>query len=215
MIKPVLRKLAVKIPYLKDVINQRDILKVERDDLLSQLAMLAIRDSGNMLNGYIRKIPSAQNAVDIFEGEWSSKFPDEFGERAGDASLFADERIKIGVEKLGGIGGQRVRELGPLEAGQTYMLEQLGAAEIVAIEANSHTYLKCLITKELTCLRKARFLLGDFVEYLRHTCETFDLILASGVLYHMSNPVELISLISRRADRFYFGHTTTTGIYWT
>ena len=62
--------------------------------------------------------------------------------------------------------GFRILELGPLEGAHTYQLEKLGAAEIVAIEANKEAFLKCLIIKELAQLERARFLLGDFVTYL-------------------------------------------------
>ncbi|MGI9106620.1 MAG: class I SAM-dependent methyltransferase [Pyrinomonadaceae bacterium] len=92
-------------------------------------------------------------------------------------------------------------ELGPLEAGHTYMLEKRAARSILAIEANTRAYLKCLIVKEVLHLTRARFLLGNFVEYLRGSNERYDLCLASGVLYHMTNPVELIHLISKTSDK--------------
>ena len=40
-------------------------------------------------------------------------------------------------------------------------------ASITAIEANRRAYLKCLVMKETLGLTRTRFLLGDFVEYLR------------------------------------------------
>ena len=80
------------------------------------------------------------------------------------------------------------------------MLHQAGAAEVVAIESNQRAFLRCLLVKELLGIERARFLHGDFVGYLRGTAETFDLCFASGVLYHMRAPVELIDLISRRAE---------------
>ncbi len=70
----------------------------------------------------------------------------------------------------------------------------------MAIEANSRAYPKCLIVKEILGKSKARFLCGAFREYLRRPDDTFDLCLASGVLYHMVNPAELIGLIARISD---------------
>jgi len=90
-----------------------------------------------------------------------------------------------------------VLELGPLEGGHSYMIERLGAESILAIEANKEAYLKCLIVKELYGLNKCKYLLGDFVKYLRETNKTYDFVLGSGVLYHMINPVELISLVAK------------------
>ena len=81
------------------------------------------------------------------------------------------------------------------------MLESMGAKSIFVIEANTIGYLKCLITKEIMELKRSRFLLGDFVTYLKSTGESFDAGIASGVLYHMQNPVELIHLISRKTNK--------------
>ena len=79
-------------------------------------------------------------------------------------------------------GGRTVLELGPLEAGHSYLLERLGAAEIVGIEANTRAYLRCLVVKEILGLGRARFLCGEFVSYLRTSDRRFDLAVASGVL---------------------------------
>ena len=81
--------------------------------------------------------------------------------------------------------GARILELGPLEGGHTYQFERLGAAELIAIEANVEAYLKCLIVKELVGLRRSRFLLGDFIEYLKLDTTRYDLVFCCGVLYHM------------------------------
>lgn len=93
------------------------------------------------------------------------------------------------------------------------MLERLGAAKIVAIEGNARAYLKCLVVKELLHLQRARFLCGDFMAYLRERPERFDVCFASGVLYHMTEPVDLIRLIAGVADRaFLWTHYYDAGI---
>ena len=158
----------------------------------------------SILDEYVTSVPSPQNSLDIFKGEWSSKLPEPLAAlQAGSAQLFEDARIDWCVEQFGGFDGKTVLELGPLEAGHTYMLERLGAAEIVSIEANTRAYLKCLIIKELLELRRSRFLCGDFVEYLRTNQKKFDVCIASGVLYHMSNPVELIALAAKASDQLF------------
>jgi hypothetical protein len=126
--------------------------------------------------------------------------PPETELRAGQATLFEDQRIIWAEQQLGGFERKRVIELGPLEAGHTYMLEERGVESVLAIEANSRAYLKCLIVKEILGLKRSRFLLGDFGHYLRESTEQYDFCLASGVLYHMLNPVELIQLISKVSD---------------
>jgi hypothetical protein len=156
-----------------------------------------------ILDQYIKEAPSAQNALSIFKGEWSSQFPGETRLLAGSIPLFEDPRIAWAIDKLGSVAGQRVLELGPLEAGHTYLLEKAGAASITAIEANTRAYVKCLITKEVMSLQHAHFLCGDFMEYLRQDPPKFDICIASGVLYHMRNPAELLERLAGITDRLF------------
>jgi len=146
--------------------------------------------------------PSGQNALDLFKGEWSCRLPDETGLVAstGPVRAFEDYRIEWFSRAIGGFAGKRVLELGPLEAAHTYMVERAGAAEVVSIEANSRAYLKCLVIKEVFGLHRAKFELGDFIPYLSNTKETFDIAIASGVLYHQKNPIELLSLLAQHCD---------------
>ena len=81
------------------------------------------------------------------------------------------------------------------------MMERYGAASIVAVEANARAYLKCLVIKELLDLKRTTFLCGDFIKFLSQNPPQFDICVASGVLYHMKNPVELLELISKVSDR--------------
>jgi hypothetical protein len=158
----------------------------------------------NILDQYVHSAPCPQNALDIFQGEWTSCLPGSLANlRAGSAVLFDDARIRWAAEQLGGFQGQHLLELGPLEAGHTYTLEQLGAASVVAVEANTRAYLKCLVVKELLQLRRARFLCGDFLEFLRGNTERFDACIASGVLYHVQQPLELLRLLARTTDRLF------------
>jgi len=173
--------------------------------LKSKTKAALLRKAGvNVLDNYVMSAPSPQNALDIFKNEWASKLPGDLSAlQAGVATLFEDGRIDWIEEQVGGIKGMNVLELGPLEAGHTYMLEQFGAASIVSIEANTRAYLKCLVIKELLQLKRASFLCGDFIEYLRNNKTRFDLCVASGVLYHMRNPVELIQLASAVSNRLF------------
>jgi hypothetical protein len=150
--------------------------------------------------GYEHALPSRKTAVDVFRGEWVSELPDGLG--GGRVPLFADERINWLAGQVE-LAGRTVLELGPLEGGHSYMLERFGAERVVAIEANRRAYLRCLVVKEVLGLRRVEFLCGDLVEYLRESEETFDLCLASGVLYHMPNPVEMLRLAARVSDRLY------------
>ena len=166
-----------------------------------KVSMLSRR---GILDQYVTAAPSAQSKVDIFSGEWISKLPATLGDvRSGEIDLFDDERVTWAIESLGGVDGTDVLELGPLEAGHTWMLHQAGAASITSVEANTPLFLKCLIVRDLLEMNRAQFLCGNFVEYLRTTDRTFDVCWASGVLYHMEDPVELLAPISKRSQRLF------------
>lgn len=151
--------------------------------------------------------PSPQAALDIFKDRWASSLPESAGALiAGGAPHFTlDIRPQYAADAFGGgtgrLDGFKVLELGPLEGGHTYQLENLGA-DVTAIEGNAEAYLKCLIVKEILGMR-SRFMLGDFMKYMAETEEAHDLVFASGVLYHMVRPLELIELICRTSPRSY------------
>ncbi|MDY6937650.1 MAG: class I SAM-dependent methyltransferase [Cyanobacteriota bacterium] len=152
----------------------------------------------DVLEYYLHTAPSIQTTLDIFKGEWTSKFPSKYGAiESGTVPLFGDNRIAWSMEQLGGVKGKTVLELGSLEGAHTSMFESWGAASIVAIEAHSRAYLRSLIVKEVLGLQRARFLYGDCIEYLTNNPEPVDICCASGLLYHMTNPVKLLWLISR------------------
>jgi hypothetical protein len=154
---------------------------------------------------YITSAPSPQHVLDLFKGEWSSAFPPPYAAwRAGTVPLFEDERLTWAVERLGGVQGKTVLELGPLEGGHTYMLEAMGASAVTAIEANPRAFQRCLAVKELLGLTRARFLLGDFQAFLAERGDArFDIGIASGVLYHMASPVELLASLAEACDALY------------
>lgn len=159
----------------------------------------------DILDRYVLKEPTPQNIIDIFQGEWSSKLPDKYNllTQPGTARLFEDSRVTWAKDIWGGFVDKAVLELGPLEGGHTHMLLNLGATKVISIEANTRSFLKCLCIKEVLKLEGAEFKLGDFVLYLESCESKFDIIWASGVLYHMIEPIKLIDLISRHSDRVF------------
>jgi len=159
----------------------------------------------NILDEYITSEPSKQNVIDLFQGEWSSRFPAQLAVNAkpGNAALFEDDRIHWAENQLGPFENLRILELGPLEGAHSCMLQAKSAKQILAIEANKRAFVKCLCVKELLGLDRVNFLLGDFMPYLENNTVNFDVAIASGVLYHMSDPVKLLALISKAADRVF------------
>jgi len=146
---------------------------------------------------FVDWFPRTDNAFRIFQGEWSSTLPGF--SLGGPARLFEDGRILWFEEKLGSFSGKRILELGPLEGAHTMMLTHRGA-DVLAIEANQRAFLRCLTVKEVFGLSKARFLLGDFLKYLGSNPPRFDFVLASGVLYHMSDPIGFLQSVAAVTD---------------
>lgn len=152
------------------------------------------------------RAPSPQTAVDVFSGHWACDLGTLLGVTgSGKSDLFtADRRPQLMADTLGENGrldGMSILEIGPLEGAHSYAMEKLGAASILAVESNREAWLKCLIVKELLGLSRTKFALGDINEYFGHRTQTFDAIMCSGVLYHMSDPVGFIRRVAAASDR--------------
>lgn len=160
---------------------------------------------GDQLLDFVSSFPSDQAIVNLFQGEWSSAFPPHTGlvSKPGTANLFEDDRISFAESVLGPFSGMSICELGPLEGAHTFMLHQRGATSIHAVEANKDAFLKCLCVKEIFNLTRARFVLGDAISFLEGSTPRYDVIIASGILYHMADPLRLLSAMVSKTDRLF------------
>lgn len=158
-------------------------------------------DSDNAAATYTALAPASENGFSLFPGLWTSRLPAHLGiDGPGTTELFGDPRLTWALSELGGVEGFDVLELGSLEGAHTYILEQAGA-NVLGIEANELAFLRCLITKNGLGLR-ARFLLGDFTQSFGEQ-RRWDLVIAAGVLYHMTDPLDLLERIAQATDRVY------------
>lgn len=196
-----LRRLVTRLPVISQYLHEYDRragLVVELEKTVNQLLQA---ESNTIPRHFVTSSPTHQNAVDLFPGAWATALPGV--QTSGDrVSLDGDLRMADAAQAFGGLEGFKVLELGPLEGAHSCQLEKLGCAEVTAIESKVDSFLRCLVTKNLLNLRTT-FLLGDFRHYLNETDKKFDLIVAAGVLYHMTDPVELIYSITQRCDRVY------------
>jgi hypothetical protein len=163
-----------------------------------------------ILPGFEIRSPTHQNSLDIVPGGWLASFPASSGLLGGLAPTFEDPRVPWASSILGGLNGRSILELGPFEAYNTYQFHQAGAGPIVSIESNRFNFIKCLIIKNIFGLN-ATFVLGDFHRYINDTMCRFDICWASGVLYHMIEPIELLYEIRKVSDTtfiwsHYFDH---------
>ncbi len=145
--------------------------------------------------------PEDINPFQLLDGVWSTYFEGRNGERLTQGSFHGtnDPRMEWLASKMT-LENQRILELGPLEGAHTLFLEKMGA-DVLSVEANIGAFLRCLIVKNQYSLR-SRFLLGDFNK-LDTGEANFDLVCASGVLYHMTEPVRFLEKFSRCSDRMF------------
>lgn len=165
-------------------------------------SVMTATDPG-ILDAYCMLPPGPQQVLDLFRGEWSSAMPAGSGLQTlpGTAALFEDDRVTWAIAQAGGVRGRRILEIGPLEGGHSCMLERAGAAEVLAVEANTRSYLKCLCVKEVFGLRAVRFVLGDCMAFMEQDRGGWDMVFASGVLYHMQDPMGFLTHLPKLAPR--------------
>lgn len=142
---------------------------------------------------FVASKASEQNAIDLFKGDWISSLP---GVKAGGMALFDkdnDVRPRFVTDRFGPIKGWNVLELGSFEGGHTYQLENEGAS-VTAIEANPYIFLRSLIAKNIYNLN-AKFLLGDFTQYLGnnpYTTNPGSVSMAQAIRYHVPSGMWLL-----------------------
>ena len=152
----------------------------------------------NHLGSFTSLKPDDQNSIDLFNTLWSTSIPDTHG--TGSFNGFNDERIRWLLEQLGNVEGEKILELGPLEGGHTYMLEHAGA-KVTSVEGNYGAFLRCLTVKNLLGL-ESKFLLGDFSK-MEMGSTTYNTVVASGVLYHLADPISLLEALSKNTDNIF------------
>jgi hypothetical protein len=150
-------------------------------------------------NNFSNEIPSHQVALDLYRDGWLSKMPYSYL-NAGSADNFNDPRIAWAAPFMDNYIGKRILELGPFEAYNTYQFEKAGAI-VISIEGSVDNFLKCLIIKNIFGL-KTTFLHGDFNKFIVDT-NKFDAVWASGVLYHMVEPIDFLVRVSEWSDKIF------------
>lgn len=147
---------------------------------------------------------SAQTALDIFKGAWKSALPDELNLCTGEErAFFSDPRVFWAQTLLpGGFAGLDILELGPFEGYDSYLFLKLGAKRVSAVEANNINFLKCLILKDVLGFNLHLYH-GDFLKFLQGKPIRYDIVWASGVLYHSERPIDLLNEIARHTDRVF------------
>merc|ERR550525_361378 len=128
-------------------------------------------DAGNTMALFAQAGPSDQAAVDLFSSsfKWVQSLPPHVCAEARGATvpLWNDDRVQWFFQRYP-VKGKRGLELGPLEAGHSYMLQQHGVAWVDAVEGDSVHFMKTLVMKNMLALNNVRFHFGDFRSFV-HT----------------------------------------------
>lgn len=111
-----------------------------------------------------------------------------------------DLRLKAILRALsffyrGQLTGLRVADLGCLEGGFTLALAQRGM-DVIGLEARQMNLDKCLLLKEHFDLPQLEFRLDDVKNFSRGKYETFDIVLALGIFYHLNDPVAWLQQVA-------------------
>ncbi|MEG6550305.1 class I SAM-dependent methyltransferase [Desulfocurvibacter africanus] len=152
---------------------------------------------------YETRCAGLANGLEIFRNNWTTDLSPLGVKPFGKAQLLTDSRFDWFLARYGSLLNRNVLELGSLEGAHSILLERNGARNVLGLEANSIHYLKSLVIKEYLGLRHITFMLGDFIQYLHQTRDYYDLTFACGVLYHMTNPAELLQLAAERSDALF------------
>ena len=149
----------------------------------------------------VKSAPTDQIELDLFKDEWTSVIPIPNTVTGQKALKGTPSSIRLARRCFGPLNGFNVLELGPHECEMTVALSREKIENLVSIEARAKSHMKCLVIKNIMGLKNVRFRLGNFVEYLKVRGKHFDLCLACDVLYHTTDPLELIDLICSNCDR--------------
>lgn len=131
-------------------------------------------------------------------GPWMSRFVIDGISFGGEYDYSTDPRLHHLERRLGSLQGKRVLELGALEGGHTLELARAGAT-VVAIEGRSINYERCLFVKRYFRLENVEFALADLRSVDFTAFGRFDVVLNSGVLYHMDAPWDLLERLGKVA----------------
>jgi SAM-dependent methyltransferase len=105
-------------------------------------------------------------------------------------------------DAAGGLAGKRVIDIGCNEGGFSVEFARRGAAEVVGVEARPLSVRRGDLVRDVLGLANLRFACGDVLHELARAQQPFDVILATGILYHFAHPDAALRSMRERCSGF-------------
>jgi SAM-dependent methyltransferase len=113
-----------------------------------------------------------------------------------------DVRVDVVVNACGGsLDGRTIVDLGCLEGGFTIAFATRGADPAVGIEAREISVRRCQLAADLLGVDNAHFVQADIKDELARS-DPFDVVFAAGILYHVADPLALLTAMRRACTHF-------------
>ena len=113
-----------------------------------------------------------------------------------------DLRTKIVIDAAGGLAGKRVIDVGCNEGGFAVEFARHGAAETIGVEARKLSVRRSELVRDLLGLTDLRFVCGDVLHELARAQQPFDVVFATGILYHLARPDAALRSMRERCCGF-------------
>ncbi len=151
---------------------------------------------------FVSEVADDSNSLHLRKDAWKFGFENKTRNELYDFLRNVDARPRLCAEYFKGFNDFDIIEFGPADGYNTMQLSLLHPKSILAIEGNADNFVKCLILKNYFNV-DAKFLLGDFLKFIDRNEARYDLAYASGVLYHLDDPVEFILKCGEFADNIF------------
>ena len=130
-------------------------------------------------------LPFTAHRIEYAPGVWT--IPD-----GGDDPSIAPSTAVVLDQARGDLSRMRILDVGCLEGGYAATFARLGAREVVGLEIRDVNLARCRFLQERLGLSNLSFVKGDAKTMSRDELGVFDLVFASGILYHLDDPFDFV-----------------------
>jgi SAM-dependent methyltransferase len=130
-------------------------------------------------------LPFTAHRVELAPGVWTMPHGGDDPSRAASTAVVLDQM-------RGGLEGKRVLDLGCLEGGYAVTFARRGAREVVGVEIRDANLERCRFLAQRLGLANVHFVKADVRAISRDELRAFDVVFASGILYHLDDPFDFL-----------------------